>query len=57
MGTEPLTLTEPLNDYIIGVIRKYLILNPDKPELNIEDLLYRCALSFQFKSIAFLSEP
>jgi len=28
--------------------------NPDKPELKIEDLWYRFALSFQFKSIAFL---
>jgi hypothetical protein len=41
---------------------------PDKPvvakrksrfigEVKIEDLLFRFALSFQFKSIAFLSEP
>ena len=28
--------------------------NPDKPELKIEDLLYRFALSSQYKSIAFL---
>jgi hypothetical protein len=31
--------------------------NPDKPELKIEDLWYRFALSFLLKSIAFLSEP
>jgi hypothetical protein len=29
----------------------------DKPELKIEDLWYRFALSFLLKSIAFLSEP
>jgi len=31
--------------------------SPDRPELKIEDLWYRFALTFQFKSIAFLSEP
>ena len=34
-----------------------LVPNPGKPELKIEYLLYRFALSFEFKSIAFLSEP
>jgi len=30
-----------------------LLPNPGKPELKIEDLLYRYALSFKFKLIAF----
>ncbi len=33
----------------------YSIPNPDKPEMKIEDLWYRFALSFIFKSIEYLN--